>query len=109
MPGSTAPADPDPQPSRFYSEADDRLILATGIAGGSWEDLATRLGPHRTPHSLRRRFLFLEGPAARAIRLGTPEIVKPGARRRPCLGCGRSFNSEGRHNRMCDPCRADAW
>lgn len=26
-------------------------------------------------------------------------------RRRPCLCCGRAFDSEGAHNRLCDPCR----
>lgn len=25
--------------------------------------------------------------------------------RRPCMCCGRPFQSEGIHNRMCDPCR----
>lgn len=25
--------------------------------------------------------------------------------RRPCLCCGRAFDSEGPHNRLCDDCR----
>lgn len=25
---------------------------------------------------------------------------------RPCLCCQRPFESEGKHNRLCDPCRA---
>ena len=31
---------------------------------------------------------------------------------RPCLCCGKPFQSEGIHNRMCTPCRglnADGW
>lgn len=26
----------------------------------------------------------------------------------PCLSCGTRFNSTGRGNRMCDPCRKEA-
>ena len=33
-----------------------------------------------------------------------------GARKRPCLGCGCEFHSEGAHHRLCDDCRGgEAW
>lgn len=35
----------------------------------------------------------------REARHGKPRI-------RPCLGCGRDFRSEGKHNRLCKGCRA---
>ena len=33
------------------------------------------------------------------------KLAAPGAKTRPCLGCGAAFASEGIHNRLCDPCR----
>lgn len=35
-----------------------------------------------------------------------PESRRP--RERTCLCCGRPFESEGPHNRMCNPCRGRA-
>lgn len=31
-----------------------------------------------------------------------------GAQRRPCLCCGRPFDSEGIHNRLCNECRRES-
>lgn len=39
----------------------------------------------------------------RARLAALPESRRP--RERPCLCCGRRFESEGIHNRLCNPCR----
>jgi len=47
----------------------------------------------------------LEGAEARAERLQAADDARAKRGLRPCLCCGTPFESEGIHNRMCDPCR----
>ena len=35
--------------------------------------------------------------------------AKHGRKARPCLCCGKTFGSEGNHNRLCAPCRAKSY
>lgn len=48
----------------------------------------------------------IEGVGIRPTRWQALRITAApkGARRRPCLNCGRSFRSEGIHNRLCGGC-----
>lgn len=55
-----------------------------------------RTAPVEPRHAWRKR-------AAR--RAGTGE-APAGTERRDCLRCRRAFDSEGPHNRICDPCKA---
>jgi hypothetical protein len=41
-------------------------------------------------------------------RIAAKEGKKLSKRRIPCLKCGRSFASEGPHNRLCEVCRGVA-
>ena len=34
-------------------------------------------------------------------------VAETGRKARPCLCCGSAFDSEGRHNRLCDRCRRE--
>lgn len=43
---------------------------------------------------------------ARAGELNKQDETASRTVRRPCLCCGAPFQSEGPHNRMCNPCRA---
>ena len=53
-------------------------------------------------------------PTSRALAQERVEVLQRrderarNARDRPCLCCGRTFRSEGIHNRLCTPCRAGA-
>lgn len=40
-----------------------------------------------------------------ALRRIEARETRPGAGPRPCLRCARTFESQGRHNRLCDGCR----
>lgn len=53
------------------------------------------------------RSLGRTAPAVRA-RLGREgyEVVTAKTTRRPCLCCGKDFNSAGAHNRLCSGCRS---
>lgn len=44
-------------------------------------------------------------PSYRGPRAGIV-YMRADARTRPCLRCGRDFDSEGNHNRLCDNCRS---
>ncbi len=45
---------------------------------------------------------------ARAERLQTEVDTRAKRGPRPCLCCGATFDSEGIHNRLCNPCRGRA-
>lgn len=45
--------------------------------------------------AMRARVFYLENEIQRLRR----------ARPRDCMACGETFESDGPHNRMCDPCR----
>jgi len=40
-----------------------------------------------------------------ADRMNRDQAARRHARTRACMTCGKPFQSEGNHNRMCDPCR----
>ena len=39
--------------------------------------------------------------------LRKPDGPQPGATRRACLRCQKMFDSEGAHNRICQPCKGN--
>lgn len=59
------------------------------------------------PNGHRETNLIKHWPAADQVRraLQKAEDAKSKRGPRPCMCCGDTFRSEGKHNRMCDKCR----
>lgn len=87
--------------SRHWTPEEDGRLLAMRGIGFSHREIGEALG--RATSSIGSRLNTL-----RSMPLRTSEPV---ARRRasrvmrPCMCCRRPFQSEGAHNRLCDPCR----
>ena len=73
------------------------IAAAMGRTTSSIQTQASKLGLPRK----------LAGPAGKHDGRVVGEI-KPDARLRACMCCSGIFWSEGRHNRMCESCRAEA-
>ncbi len=78
---------------RYGCGAGTVLRAVAAVAGGA-------VAPARLAALARRA---CGGGAAR----GAADRAEERARTRACLTCGGAFESEGPHNRMCDPCREE--
>jgi len=72
-----------------WSPAEDAQLLALLAEGKSSCAIAKAIG--RRESSVYRRIEIL--------------AAKPKMKMRPCLCCGREFQSAGPHNRLCGACR----
>ena len=89
MPGGPAP--------RIWCPDEDSLLHQMVAEGATWSEIGRALGLDRRMCKGRHTALTAE----------PPDPPRP-TRTRPCMRCGRSFQSEGAHNRLCDPCRDGA-
>ena len=90
----------------IWSPEADIRIMDMRVRGFFWESIARSLPgfPEGKPPSgvhVRYRHDYLQ-------RLGLRRTVNGGKSERACMTCGQPFPSEGKHNRMCDPCREGA-
>lgn len=71
-------------------------------------DFLARRGKEESLSEITRDLDITENALAlRAYRRGIPYRDNGGQgvmQTRPCMCCGRSFASEGKHNRLCQPC-----
>lgn len=70
-----------------------RVVSSYGCAPTGRQPLAFSLAPAAPPPARGKRWGGHERPTAAA---------------RACLGCGKTFASEGARNRLCGPCRGRA-
>lgn len=66
---------------------------------------AAGLRPHGAPARTARGAEFRRPTREDGV---GEDLARPSgdvAKRRTCLACGRPFESEGWHNRLCQPCR----
>lgn len=73
-----------------YSAAEDERIRTLRAAGNKVRDIAQALG--RSEESVSSRMRWIDGVGGQSSK-------------RKCLCCGRTFPSEGPHNRLCGSCR----
>lgn len=78
-----------------WTPAQDKSLLALRAAGNNIAQLATALGRGKGSISSRLQDLGM----------GSPPAPAPTAKARPCLCCGKRFNSTGPGNRLCQKCR----
>lgn len=89
--------------STAWSQADDAMLQEALALGFSAPGIGVLLGRSAGAVRLRRdKLQRLTREAADAERRASRR------RTRPCMRCSNSFESEGSHNRMCNPCRAFA-
>jgi hypothetical protein len=85
-----------------------REIVEQGRRDGkSWERIADDVG-NITGKGLACWWAAQTRSARRAKNrdaLRKPDGPPPGTTKRACLRCNKTFDSEGPHNRMCNPCR----
>ena len=107
-------------PRREFTEAEDAYLIEAVRLGITRVEIAQALGRQRDTIMSRMALLKARGvalpagdPANRRGRLpqgsaslATLRAVAKASRRQPraCLCCGRSFSSEGPHNRLCIRC-----
>ena len=83
-----------------WSPETDATLLRLRGEGVAWKEIGAAMG--RLTNSVMARFSLLQHRAAESTaRQRQAERIKV----RACLCCGKSFKSEGPHNRLCDSCR----
>ena len=94
------------------ARAVQEALAASGVAGlrACEDDLKAlvRTGLVRMERQGKRVRYVVDGMASawvQAGRTGRRQRKQPPAQRRACLCCGRTFRSQGAHNRLCDNCR----
>lgn len=111
------------RPAWWNAQRDNALIAALqrgepladiGAAlGRSVDSISTRASTLRRRHGVTvvpRRAVnqhSMEAPITQVVlagRGGAPARTVSGRRERPCMCCGRTFLSEGAHNRLCGSC-----
>ena len=85
---------PRPRP---WSGSDNRLLRQLILQGMSVPEIAKRM---RRTEGAVAAYKNRHGLSAAAVR---QEAL--GATMRPCMCCRTVFASQGKHNRLCDPCR----
>lgn len=83
--------------------ADDQLLTEALALGFTAPDIGVLLGRSAGAVRLRRDKL-----ARRSQEAAEEQCMAARRRTRPCMRCSNPFESEGSHNRLCDPCRAFA-
>lgn len=82
-----------------WTPAKERRALKLRDEGRSHFRIAEIVGA-RSPDTIRK---FLQREEEKKL---TPNVLKAGTR--TCLKCQKPFDSEGPHNRVCNPCKNTA-
>jgi hypothetical protein len=103
---------------RAFTPAEDVWLIAAVQAGLTRVEIGQRLDRDHSSIVHRMRLLRREGhdlpagdPANRRGRTFVPSHVanavpeRSQRKRRPCMCCGKPFDSAGAHNRLCNTCR----
>jgi hypothetical protein len=92
-----------------YSQKDDIMLMSLRREGMSFERIGEYIGRHGKSVSARYYWLTKKGWTLNEG-LTQKQIAEaiPATKLRKCLCCGRSFNSEGPGNRLCQSCRHTA-
>jgi hypothetical protein len=100
-----------PRPKRRFSPADIWFAAELYQMGASLTNIARRMGryPSRIADALVYAGRYVAAGKGARVDL-KPIASEPSevANVRPCMCCGLHFPSEGKHNRMCAQCRAEA-